>query len=135
MLAAALERLDVVAAPAPTQVAPLEAVLSALRATQQALEATQAFTFGAEVTHPLPPFLNPPPSLKDASAVRSTLCDWPLQQDKHHRYLLKPQPRRHLSETWQQRRYESDSALCCFMNDVIILSSHALLVPLPQQPS
>ena len=47
--AAALERLDVVAAPAPTQVAPLEAVLSALRATQQALEATQASAFGAQV--------------------------------------------------------------------------------------
>ena len=47
--AAALERLDIVAAPAPSQVAPLEAVLSALRATQQALEATQTSTFGAQV--------------------------------------------------------------------------------------
>ncbi len=51
MLAAALERLDVVAAPAPTQVAPLEAVLSALRATQQAIEATQTSAFGAQVSH------------------------------------------------------------------------------------
>lgn len=38
-----------VAAPALTRVAPLEAVLSALRATQKALEATQMSTFGAEV--------------------------------------------------------------------------------------
>ena len=64
VLAAALERLDVVAAPAPSKVAPLEAVLSALRATQQALEATQMSTFGTEVTHPLPSLLVPPFCLK-----------------------------------------------------------------------
>jgi len=49
---AALERLDVVAAPAPSQVAPLEAVLSVLRNTVQALEASQASAFGAQVDTP-----------------------------------------------------------------------------------
>jgi hypothetical protein len=52
--AAALEKLDVVAAPAPSQVAPLEAVLSALRATQKAIEDSQTSTFGAEVIHLVP---------------------------------------------------------------------------------
>ena len=51
MRAAALEKLDVVAAPAPSQVAPLEAVLSALHATQKAIEDSQTSTFGAEVIH------------------------------------------------------------------------------------
>ena len=52
MPVAALERLDVVAAPAPSQVAPLEAVLSAVRNTIQALEASQASAFGAQVDTP-----------------------------------------------------------------------------------
>ena len=56
--AAALERLDVVAAPAQSQVAPLEAVLSALRNTVQALEASQASAFGAQVD--LPPTTSMP---------------------------------------------------------------------------
>ena len=74
MHAAALERLDVVAAPAPSKVAPLEAVLSALRATQQALEATQTSTFGAEVTCLLPALLVPPPCLRTHFPVYTLMC-------------------------------------------------------------
>lgn len=47
--AAALERLDVVAAPRFSGSNPLSALAAALRITQAALEASQAATFGAEV--------------------------------------------------------------------------------------
>ena len=45
----ALEKLDLVAAPAPGGASPLQAVLGALRATQAALLASQAAAFGATV--------------------------------------------------------------------------------------
>ena len=77
------------AAPAPTQVAPLEAVLSALRATQQALEATQTSTFGAEVTHPLQSILTAPSQDSHPSAVCPrfvlSLYSW---ERPHKQYIL-----------------------------------------------
>ena len=46
----ALEKLDLVAAPAPEGTSPLQAVLGALQATQSMLLASQAAAFGATVS-------------------------------------------------------------------------------------
>jgi hypothetical protein len=70
--AATLERLDVVAAPAPYQVASLQAVLSALRATQKAIEDSQTATFGAEVMQ----WLRNPQQTDSATIVLLVTACW-----------------------------------------------------------
>lgn len=49
VLAGALEKLDVVAAPSTQSSSPLQAVLEALKATQAMLESSQTARFGAKV--------------------------------------------------------------------------------------